>query len=309
MATSRKGASGGAKGGVITFIIILILAGGILGWARVNNISSFAGAYDYFKGLSDKYASCGPRQADWWCRFNLAPEGGGSGGGGGSVAPPEGGSSGGGGGSGSTPPGGGSGGGGNNPPGSDPSTPGAPTEPRELTPDSPREVYQEALEKVKVAEPEEVAYVRSDWRHWVGSPCSVRREILIRDGEDVEYTTENNTCQIISGTWEDPYGGDTYTNPLELDIDHVVALSYAARHGGQEWDKAKKEKFANDPSNLFAVSASENRKKSDDGPSEYMPKRDFRCTFAKTWISTVTEYDLSITEDDKAKLEDTLFIC
>lgn len=168
----------------------------------------------------------------------------------------------------------------------------------------------ESLKKVEgitISDVEKVKYDRSDWKHWTGSPCNTREEVLKEQGKNVKTDSE---CRATSGTWDDPYSQETFTDAGELDIDHVIPLSYANSHGGSKWTAEQKETFANDKTQLLAVDASENRKKSDKGPSEYMPpNKSYHCEYSKLWVDTATKYDLSITEKDKDTLTKALKKC
>lgn len=176
------------------------------------------------------------------------------------------------------------------------------------TGDSDIDKYWEKMDEITISEPDtDVDYDRSEWRHWTGSPCNTRQEVLIEQGDDVET---GDRCRIVGGSWWDPFTGDTTEDSSSLDIDHVIALGYAAQHGGAEWDAERMEQFANDEMNLLAVSASENRSKGSSGPSEYMPpNEDFHCEYAQIWIDTADEYGLSVTDDDKSELERALNTC
>lgn len=292
---SRK-SSGGMKGGLLSLLTIVILVGALLGWAKANNIGSLADAYDYFKAWGDHSQKClnvqntgrNPVEVGWNCDENRLPP---------STTPtpaPTGSTSG----PGSTTP---------MPGTTQPSTGGVVGNP-DLK--KPKETYLAALEAVKLAEPQTVAYNRAEWKHWSGTPCNTRASVLERDGKDVQVTKTTTYCIVTSGTWISPYDKVTFTDSRLLDIDHVVPLSYSAQHGGQAWDLAKKEAFANDMTQLLAISATENRGKGDKGPSEYMPpERDFACTYSKIWVNTVSKYGITITEKDKAALKDGLQKC
>jgi len=181
--------------------------------------------------------------------------------------------------------------------------------PDEVTNESSSSELLLALQGITIADSEEVEYDRSEWKHWskVSGSCDTRETILSLQGENV--VSDPNTCKATSGTWIDPYSGATFTNSSDLDIDHVIPLGYAASHGGQNWTLERKEQFANDMSQLLAVSASENRSKSDSGPSEYMPIQSFQCEYSKIWIATAIKYDISITQDDESALEKGLSYC
>ena len=171
---------------------------------------------------------------------------------------------------------------------------------------------QGALGGVKIADSGKVSYKRSEWKHWIdiNGACNTRETVLIKQGKDVK--TDPKTCRVISGTWTDPYSGQTITDPKKIDIDHVAPLGYVARNGGQNWSAEKKQQYANDVDTvLLAVSASENRSKSDKGPSEYMPpNKAYTCDYSKKWVDILSKYnDMSIPQKDKDALEAGLKKC
>lgn len=172
----------------------------------------------------------------------------------------------------------------------------------------------------------DVAYDRYTWKHWDNiTPCwTVREEVLYRDAVKDEALTildankvrtydKSQACYITGGTWIDPYTNETFTNPQDLDIDHVVALGYAAKGGGNDWDSAKKESYANNldySHHLLAVSASANRSKSDKGPGDWKPdNKDYHCQYAIAWTAVVTNWNISMKGSDKAAILDMLKTC
>lgn len=185
----------------------------------------------------------------------------------------------------------------------------------------------------------DVGYDRSEWKHWTsteGRSCwTTRDEILYRDaipgslvfidkqrqptieyseacaiGRPVVIDGKNRIDTEDSGEWIDPYTGKKMTSTSEIDIDHVIPLSNAARNNGQEWSAELKEQFANDPDNLLATSAKANRSKGDKGPGKYMPSNmNYKCQYAKTYTSISYKYDLAITESDYVALKKALELC
>jgi len=159
-----------------------------------------------------------------------------------------------------------------------------------------------------VAPAENVDYKRSDWRHWSDldkNGCDSREDLLKHDGIDVK--TDPKTCKALSGSWTELYSNTTTTNPSSLDVDHVVPLSYAAQHGGQEWTNDVKEQFANDVENLRLASASENRSKGDKGPKDYLPENeDFLCVYSKQFALVIHTYGLTVDQGDKTALLQTV---
>ncbi len=105
------------------------------------------------------------------------------------------------------------------------------------------------------------------WRLPAGTPdpgsCDVREAALIRDGTD---EVVGSGCSVGSGRWFDPYTGNTYYAPGDIDIDHIVPLANAWRSGAASWGAAKKERFANVPLDLLAVEDNANQEKGDKGP-------------------------------------------
>lgn len=169
-------------------------------------------------------------------------------------------------------------------------------------------------------------YDRYDWRHWdnITACWTVREEVLWRDAKkdgtltlldknNVRTDNKEEACEISGGTWVDPYTGETFTNPSDLDIDHMIALGYAARAGGYEWDSDKKMDYANSLTyeyHLIAVSASANRSKSDRGPSEWIPEREaFHCQYGVAWTVISNQWGLSLAQADKDAIQSLLKKC
>src|SRR5699024_1778202 len=53
---------------VATIIMIIVVAGAIVMWARSNNITSVTDGYNYFKTVADRYKECNPileNNCDW----------------------------------------------------------------------------------------------------------------------------------------------------------------------------------------------------------------------------------------------------
>lgn len=176
-----------------------------------------------------------------------------------------------------------------------------------------------ALDALEVAPPGSMAgYSRERFPHWraaeefgwrnlPSAACDVRDAALIRDGTDVRVGAG---CDVVSGRWRDPYTGGTYSDPSQLDIDHVVPLANAWRSGAGSWDENLRERYANDPSVLLAVESGENRTKGDKGPEAWRPPdREVWCDYAVRWIRIKSEYDLSVNESEMASLREMLGTC
>lgn len=277
------GGLGGLKGMLSTGFILLVIVSSVIGWAKVNNISTVPGAYNYFKSWSDQAWDCGAGDAEWNCETPVLTDPGGNPG----VNPiPNPGQ--------------------DNENSNEGSNSG--TDDPVVAPTAPKEKVFTALDALSIAPEKDVDYDRSSWKHWTGSPCDTRETALSQQGSNV--VQDPKSCKAVSGTWIDPYSGATFTNASELDIDHVIPLGYAAKHGGQDWPAETKAQFANDLTHLLAVSAKENRSKSDSGPEEYMPSnKKFHCDYSKLWVSSAAKYGISITEGDRLALKSGLQMC
>ena len=82
--------------------------------------------------------------------------------------------------------------------------------------------------------------------------------------------------------------------------------------GAASWTDQRREAFANDLTRpqLLAVSASSNRSKGDQDPSQWKPpSRDFWCTYAQDWVQVKYHYQLTVTLAEKGALTDMLGTC
>ena len=153
-------------------------------------------------------------------------------------------------------------------------------------------------------------YNRKDWRHWIdedGDCQNTRAEILISQSDvRVEFATSRK-CRVVQGYWIGGLTGIVLSDASDVEIDHVIPLSYAHRHGGFSWTPLKKERFANDPINLIPTYDLENRKKSDKGPSEYLPSdKTLACSYLEQWQTIATKYGVKIAEKDMAVMRRAL---
>jgi hypothetical protein len=139
------------------------------------------------------------------------------------------------------------------------------------------------------------------WQDPDKNGCDARNDVLARD---LVKITVNNDCTVQTGVLEDKYSGTTIQHvrgKSKIDIDHVIALSLAYKYGADEWSQSKREAFANDPMNLMASSASENRSKGDSSPAEWMPSNEaFHCEYAQQVEKVAVKYDVNLPKADLA---------
>ncbi len=287
MAMKGKGGRGGPGGFVLSILVLLVVGGALFAFAKANNLTNAGAIIDWTRTSSDKLQSClQPDVKFWTCSFDGQPP----------KAPGTGDSD-----SGSTPgtpdSNGGSGEG---------STPGADTGSEQP---SATDAMLQKLATLKVGDPQSVDYDRSQWKHWIGDRCDDTRQQVLKD-QAKSFQLDGQGCRVVSGEWIDPYTGQTFTDPAKLDIDHVYALGAAAKNGGNGWDSARKQAFANDRDHLYAVSASANRSKSDKNPAEWWPENaGFSCEFATTYVNIAAKYELQFSKADVAALEKGLKTC
>ena len=140
--------------------------------------------------------------------------------------------------------------------------------------------------------------------------CGTRDDVLRRDLEKVEL---RGRCTVVAGVLRDPYTGRTVTftkaDADAVQIDHLIPLAAAWSLGARDWRQDERERFANDPVNLQATTASANLGKRDDTPAEWLPRQGYRCAYAVRWIGVSTRYRLAVTPADRATLATLLQGC
>lgn len=153
-------------------------------------------------------------------------------------------------------------------------------------------------------------YSRQRFPHWyaTGPNCDVRDSVLRRDGTAIRI----DRCNVVGGRWLSVYDNRILADPDDVDVDHLVPLANAWRSGADKWSDARRGAFANDLTSpqLVAVSASSNRAKGDQDPSQWKPpNRDVWCQYAKDWVEVKHFWHLSVTTRERAALGDMLETC
>ena len=166
----------------------------------------------------------------------------------------------------------------------------------------------DVLGTIQVMNEHPQGYSRSLFKHWVdadGDGCDTREEVLIAESL-TKPQVDAYGCKVVEGDWFSPYEGGTYTQPGDLDIDHMVPLAEAWGSGARRWTTAVREAFANDLAygrSLIAVTASSNRSKGEQDPAEWLPPRtDYRCRYVSSWIGVKYRWKLSVDSSEQAAL-------
>jgi len=146
--------------------------------------------------------------------------------------------------------------------------------------------------------------------------CDTRNDILKRDLTSIIYKTGTRNCVVASGTMVDRYSGETIEfvrgniTSMEVQIDHVVALSNAWQTGAFKLTVEQRTALANDPLNLFAVKGSLNQQKSDGDAATWLPPlKSFRCAYVAEQIAVKAKYSLWVVPPEKAAMVAILAKC
>ncbi|MEW6473409.1 MAG: HNH endonuclease family protein [Actinomycetota bacterium] len=158
-------------------------------------------------------------------------------------------------------------------------------------------------------------YQRELFRHWVDADrdgCDTREEVLMAESRSPAQLDPYG-CKVVEGDWYSLYDGLTFTDPSELEIDHMVPLAEAWDSGASAWDANRRQAFANDldrPQTLRAVSASANRSKGDLDPGQWKPTRDAAwCEYANDWVAVKKAWDLTADQNEVDDLRVMLRTC
>jgi hypothetical protein len=146
--------------------------------------------------------------------------------------------------------------------------------------------------------------------------CDTRNDILKRDMTSIIYKEKTRDCVVVSGTLVDRYSGETINfvrgdvSSMEVQIDHVVALSNAWQTGAFQLTLAQRTALANDPLNLFAVKGKLNLQKSDGDAATWLPPlKSFRCAYVAQQIAVKAKYSLWVVPPEKAAIVAILAKC
>ena len=146
--------------------------------------------------------------------------------------------------------------------------------------------------------------------------CDTRNDILKRDLTEIVYKPGTRNCVVASGTLVDRYSGETINfvrgnvTSMEVQIDHVVALSNAWQTGAFKLSAEQRKALANDPMNLFAVKGRLNSQKGDGDAATWLPPlKSFRCTYVAQQIAVKAKYSLWVVAPEKAAMSAILAKC
>ena len=146
--------------------------------------------------------------------------------------------------------------------------------------------------------------------------CDTRNDILKRDLTAEIFKDNTHDCVVLSGTLIDPYSGETINfvrgniTSMEVQIDHVVALSNAWQTGAFKLTIKDRTALANDPLNLLAVKGRLNSQKGDGDAATWLPPlKSYRCDYVLRQIAVKIKYKLWFTPPEKEAMVRILKSC
>jgi len=168
------------------------------------------------------------------------------------------------------------------------------------------------LQTIRIENERPTGYVRALFEHWIdidGDGCDTREQVLKRDSVTLPQV-DPYKCKVIAGDWVSPFDGAKWSDPTDVDIDHVVALKEAWDSGAWAWSSATRNAFANDTSDrrtLLAVTDNVNQQKSDKDPSNWVPPlKSYLCTYLGNWISIKARWSLSMDQSEWGRIKNLL---
>ena len=162
-----------------------------------------------------------------------------------------------------------------------------------------------AIGDLAVATEVRTGYSRDLFPHWIdadGDGCHTRNEVLIEEAEDP--VTVGAGCTLSGGRWFSYYDRVSWTNPSDVDIDHMVPLAEAWDSGARTWTTTERKSFANDLGDyraLVGVTDNVNQAKGDQDPSTWMPTYD-KCRYLREWVAVKHRWRLSVDSTERSAL-------
>jgi uncharacterized protein DUF1524 len=132
------------------------------------------------------------------------------------------------------------------------------------------------------------------------SGCDTRNRLLAVSLQGVAFKPGTDDCKVAAGTLNpDPYTGETI-DLHQVQIDHLYPLKAAWDAGASTWDPRQRQIFANDMTELIAVSGIANEQKGDSTPAEWLPANPAeKCPYVLRYLIVAVKYQLPITANDR----------
>ena len=148
-------------------------------------------------------------------------------------------------------------------------------------------------------------------RGWMDedSDCQNTRHEMLEalSTRPVQYKDKNG-CKVERGRWISSFTNRVHFDARQLDIDHIVPLAWSWSRGANKWTNDKRERFANDPRNLWPVEAKLNRQKGAKGLDQWLPPEN-RCQYIARFERIRKLYDLSLYPNEIEKYRSLVKTC
>lgn len=173
-----------------------------------------------------------------------------------------------------------------------------------------QERLRDAIAGLPVARETRTGYDRDKFVHWIdadGDCQDTRDEVLVAESR----TETDGGCNVTTGEWFSYYDRMTWTDDLDVDIDHLVALAEAWDSGARRWTGGTRKRFANDlgdPRALVAVTDDVNATKSDQDPASWLPAFG-QCRYVASWVAVKLRWRLAVDATEKEALADRAASC
>jgi len=171
---------------------------------------------------------------------------------------------------------------------------------------SPAGTYEQplwtAVDELTEAPEHSDGYDRGLFDHWIdadGDGCDTREEVLVKESTTPPEIAGD--CSVTSGSWRFYYDSAAWTDPADVDIDHVVSLKEAWDSGAWAWNERTRQRFANDlrsPRSLAAVTDNVNQSKGESDFAEWQPQRR-TCQYLRSWVVTKIRWRLTVDTVEK----------
>lgn len=164
-----------------------------------------------------------------------------------------------------------------------------------------------AVADLPIASEVRTGYSRDLFPHWIdadGDGCNTRYEVLI--AEATTKPSVGSGCTLTGGRWYSYYDNASWTQPSDLDIDHMVPLAEAWDSGARNWTTSRRRAFANDLGDyrpLAAVTDNVNQAKGDQDPATWIPPySSARCRYINEWVAVKIRWWLTVDTAEKNAL-------
>lgn len=151
------------------------------------------------------------------------------------------------------------------------------------------------------------------WRRVDDNCYDTRNFILANYSSKRVVHYSNRPCKVKSGVWNPLYKADksSIRSPRKLHVDHMVPLKEAFVSGANKWSKPKRchyNNFLKYANHLILVSATENLRKSDREPGDYMPpNRQIRCEYIKQWMIVKAIWGLTFDRNEISAIQQRFY--